>query len=221
MRFLKHLMVALLLAVGSTACIQINEEITLAADESGQMSWTMDMKGLRTLMESMGGGDTGETSGKMDSTFQEMKVKLEAVPGISNVQQVSQADDMTFGVSFNFQNLAALNQAMAVIKDGKENSKQKDELVMGKKKLTRSVANPNMGGDTDLANMKDSDLEMAKMFLDGANYNMVIHLPRKAKKASNKYAKIEDGGKTVRVTVPLMDILSARGKLDLSNTVSF
>jgi hypothetical protein len=221
MRFFKHLMVALLLAVGGTACIQINEEITLEANESGQMSWTMDMKGMRTLMESMGAGDTGETTGKMDSTFQEMKTKLESVEGISNVQQISNADEMTFGVSFKFQNLAVLNQAMAVIKDGKEDSKQKDELVMSKKKLTRTVANPNMGGETDLENMKDSDLEMAKMFLDGASYNMVIHLPRKAKKASNKYAKIEDGGKTVRVAVPLMDILSARGKLDLSNTVSF
>ncbi|MBX3101131.1 MAG: hypothetical protein KF690_01325 [Bacteroidetes bacterium] len=222
MRLLKNLFIAIALAWGATACIQINEDITLNSDNSGSLSWTMDLKGLLSLMESFGGsaGQTGETSAKMDSTFGDMKAKLMAIPGVSNVKQVSSEADMLFGVTFDFKDVNTLNAALAVVKNSGE-AKQKDLLTVSKKKIQRVMISPNMGNNEELANMKDSDIEMAKMFMEGASYNSTLHLSKKARKTSNKYAKLEDGGKTVRMSIPLIDILVARGKLDMNNVVSF
>ena len=55
--------------------------------------------------------------------------------------------------------------------------------------------------------MEDEEgLDQMKMFMSGATYSTIYHLPGKVKKVSNKNAKID--GKTVDITVSLLDLLT-------------
>lgn len=63
----------------------------------------------------------------------------------------------------------------------------------------------------------DDQMAMAKMFLEGASYTTIYHLPGKVKKTDIPNAEVD--GKTVRVENSFLDILE--GKAELAGDIKF
>lgn len=112
-----------------TACFDLQENLFLKKDGSGNFSFIVDMSQAKAMLSMFGGegnnikfsDNTDTTSYKKEGqsthdnlgpTFAKTRQKLLATEGISNVKTIEDTIKFTFGLSFDFQNISALNKAM-------------------------------------------------------------------------------------------------------------
>jgi uncharacterized protein YceK len=89
-----------------------------------------------------------------------------------------------------------------------------------KKLFGKSLIREKQKGNSELTEAMEAEGgEMMKMMLQGGEYITIVNLPSKAKKVTNSKASTSNNGKTVTVSVGLLDYLE--GKADLSNDIKF
>ncbi|MDX2248289.1 MAG: hypothetical protein SF052_16015 [Bacteroidia bacterium] len=208
------------LAFVCTSCLNIVEEIFLKKDGSGSYTVSVDMNEMMNMMqglmtqEQMGENDMFS---QMDSTIQETLVQLRQVDGLSNVSH--KAEGYKFSISYDFTSVEALNNATknGSVTPGMDfNSSSSDNFTWSKGLFER--ANPPLGDlmeDEEFA----ANFEMAKMFMSGASYKTIYHLPGKVSKMENEKARLSPDKKTVTLDVQLVEVLE--GKSFLGNKVKF
>ncbi|GEM_PF-1920885 len=114
-RLFIHLLV-IFMAFSFTSCFHIIEDIFFQKDGSGTYSITVDMSQIADMMAAMGTGDDKEMNEAMSgmvSEFEMVKKRLEALGGVSNVKQEVDKEMLVFSVSFDFDDLKALNLGMS------------------------------------------------------------------------------------------------------------
>lgn len=218
MKTLKVLLMALGVSLALSGCITIRETITLKKNGSGMMAYRIDMSGAKKLMEQFGGEETSENAAKsIDSMYLAMKDKLSTVKGVSGIANKSIPKDMIMEVQFKFINLESLNAALLVLRDSvDENDAINNRIVMDGKTITRYTSLANMNGQS-FDSIEEEQLEMMKGFLEGAKYEYTLILPGAVKSATNSYSKVS--GKTVTVSIPMLDILQNKGDVDMSTVI--
>ena len=114
-----------------TACFDIQENLFLKKDGSGNFSFLIEMgefKSMAAMFDNVGSVFDNKDqrnekqkkekekkkspNEKLSSTFEITRRKLLNTNGISNVKAIEDTASVTFGISFDFKNITALNIAM-------------------------------------------------------------------------------------------------------------
>ena len=251
MRNLKSLFLATLTvgALALTGCLHIVEDVTFHDKGNGTYKMTLDMSEVKTMMDAMKGmapdsaamaGDsTAITDGSMDpmggqdnsmsqmgEQMSSVASTLQGVPGINNVVEVNDTATYTFGYSFDFADVAALNRALKVINKDKFDSKT-DEVFKFTGKSFERLSAGDIGGEmkkTLAANEgeeegDESSMDMMKMMFADMTYKQVYHFPdRQVKKADNSLAELGDDNHTISITIKPFDEEQAKKKVTVATT---
>jgi hypothetical protein len=221
------------LAIITSSCLDMVEEITLNRDGSGSYSMSIDMSEMMTMMKGLMSSEeeNNETnfSGSMDSTMQELAATLRDMQGISNVAH--QTENFKFKISYDFADIEALNEAAqnnALSSGGMGQGEMMDGMMPTNPayewtKKTFERIDPPTEDLLDQASSEDDEMaqamEMAKMFMGSASYKSIYHFPGKIKKMENDDARISADKKTATLEVKLLDILE--GNAGLGNKIYY
>jgi hypothetical protein len=213
------------LALVSTSCFDLEEEITLRADGSGTYTNRIDMTEMMSMLEGFGEEGGAEMFHSMDSSMQVTANALRNLEGISQVAHRSEG--YVFTINYEFANMEALNRAVAgggllagagEATGGLGNFGTSEEPVFGfQKKVFRRADLPLADQMNDLGEEEEANLDMAKMMLTGASYKVIYHLPSKVKRMSNDNATLTDDNRTVTLNVPFIDLIE--GKVNVGNDI--
>lgn len=214
--------VALLVAL--SGCIEITERIRFNEDQSGSFEIEYDMSKLKQTMEMFAAMDTtGEASSEMenpmeDANMDEKTNRLESVQGVSNVKYDMDTSTFIFAVSFDFEDIDALNRGLRELNreyddDGnpiEEEGDDHEHWIVEGNSLVREAAFGNELGESDEEMSEEEAAQqrqmMQSMFAD-AYYTTVITFPDAVKDIDSEYAATAQGGREVTVKVPMADLM--------------
>ena len=220
-RIFIHVLV-ILMAFSFTSCINIVEKLFFKKDGSGTYTLTIDMSKVAGMMAMMG-EENEEMAGAMselNAGFEKSKNKMEQVDGITNVVQDVDEKNLIVSVSFDFEDVDALNRGISEYTHGDKPGAPEQHVFFTQKKktLTRTSLNliteglkEGMGAGLDGAEDMDLSMILADMYLEH-----IIEFDRNIKSYSNEeYSKTDpktiswrkylfnkdDEGKSIGVTV--------------------
>ncbi len=138
--------------------------------------------------------------GNLGNEFAKSLESLRGIKGIRNATPQNDTVNLSFGYSFEFDNIEALNNALHALNKDKFQGKKNPVFIADKKTFERTsaydlgqlIAQAMSEDDEDAENM-----DMVKMFFSDMKYKQVYHFDRKIKKSSNTSAEISADGKTV------------------------
>lgn len=216
----------LLTAMVFTSCFDLIEEVHYKKDGSGTYKFTMDMSGLKGLMElAMSADTTGEF--KMDTlsaVSKELSAKVRDLDGITNIREITDSENLVFGVEFDFRDVKALNLAMKEgFSDDELSSTTEKSFFQASKKSFQRIDARGFGGMLDQMLSSglggEDEMDMAQMFLKDVSYTMIYHFDRKVKKVSNNLATVSDDKKTVTLKYFLFDDTRGGKTGSIENTI--
>ena len=147
----------------------------------------------------------------MEPDMAEQADLLNQVDGISNVAAL--ADGGGIGLSFDFKNLGALNEALDVLA-AQDDSGASSPLEFSRCSMARG-AGIGLGVEGE---QEESSMDMLAMM--EPTYTLVFTAPRKIRSVSNEAgATLSVDGKTLTVTASLAEVAS--GALDLTNVIKY
>lgn len=204
-----------------SGCFDITEEIFLEKNGSGKYLSTIDLRQmkdmidmLKTMAPDSAKQEPGGDFGSIDS-LQNMWKELETIPGITEVKR-EKKEEWVYLISFRFANPKALNEAMT--KRKKSDDVQQTGNFYTFAPGTFSCNDSSLGGMNDMfkgmnpsqndSTKSDSSimaLNMMKSFMGEMKYTSVYHLPGKVSSFTNKKAKLSDDGKTITLSINLLD----------------
>jgi hypothetical protein len=206
-----------------SGCIDITEEIFLERRGSGKYLSTIDLRQMKDMInmlktmapDSTKQEDGGELGGLEDS-LQNMWKELETVPGITEVKR-EKKEEWVYVISFRFANLTALNEAMTKRKKPEEQQQSgnfysfapgifscNDTSLAGMNDVLKGTNQPAQKDSTQ-SDSTQLALSMMKSFMGDMKYTCVYHLPGKVSSFTNKKAKLSEDGKTVTLSINLLD----------------
>ncbi len=254
-------MIALCALFCCTACFDIQENLFLKKDGSGNFSFIIDMSEFKSMMamfdgvgKSLGGkDDTNESrskdrnkekakakeskspTDKLSSAFEKTRRKLLNTPGITNVKSIEDSISLHVGVSFDFKNIASLNEAMnklfadddsvktdkkpVIYFEYKDNQLIRLEALDSKSILGKS--NAFTGKSTDV-NSEDPLFDVSKLF-STVSYTTNYEFENKITSAKNTDAMLSSGMQKVTLKIyPFAGVKdSTKAKPTIANTITF
>ena len=224
---MKKFLIRLLLIVTpffATACLELEEEISLNKDGSGTYSMTIDMNEMMEMLQGLLSeeqlAETGGGMGQMDSTMESTAETLRSTDGISNVRH--KTENYRYSLSYDFSNIDVLNSTSSSSFGSQLNlgmgSDEDERYEWSPKTFERlPISLENLLDEAGEEN--EQAIEMAKMMLGDASYKMIYHMPGKVKKISNDQAELSEDKKTVTLSVPLIELME--GEANLGNKIKF
>lgn len=235
------------LSIGSmalTGCLHIVEEVTFKNDGSGTYKMTLDMSEIKSMMEMFKGmsadslsGDSTEVSmdaagdngmGEMGKQLSDVANTLKGVEGLSNVREINDTTAFSFGYTFDFANVAALNKAMKLINKEKYDSKVEEVYKFSGKSFER-LSTGDLGEEIKKAlseaddaemEMEGGNMDMLKTFFADMTYKQIYHFPdRTVKKSSNELSSVSDNGHTLTIELKPFDEEQQKKKLSVGTQV--
>ncbi|MCB0661821.1 MAG: hypothetical protein KDC24_03695 [Saprospiraceae bacterium] len=223
MKSLKWLFLVLMGSTMLTSCFDILEEVTYHKDGSGEFRYVFDMSGLKPMMDMVAAMDTtGEMSmDTLSSLSREFASKVDGLAGISSIEEINDEDAFTYGISFKFANLDALNAAVNQLTEGPGIGSGEEDLFGGsKKKFSRLDAGKISGlFDEIMGEAGGENAEMAMMFFKDVSYTTVYHFDKKVKSMSNDKAELSDDKKTVTMKYYIFDEERGGKNASVANTI--
>jgi hypothetical protein len=148
---------------------------------------------------------------KLDSVS-EMLGDFSGIPGITNIKK-EKKDENTYIVSFDFRDIAALNEAMK--RKNKKDSVQATgdffsftpgQLTCNDTSLSGiNDAMKGLGGDQASNDSVAMAMTMMKGMMGDMKYTSIYHFPGKVTSYSNKLATLSEDGKTLTLVLNLFD----------------
>lgn len=223
---MKKIFLVLLTAFLLNGCINITEEVFLEKNGSGKYAMTMDLEKAVEMMDMLKSfapdslADATKDGNILDSVKENFNV-FDSIPGITNVKKEQKGN--VFTVSFDFKDIATLNEAMR--RRNKKTETQKDLYTFAPGSFsfqdTTAFGMNDAMKELDGAGGSDSTaaaMEMFKSMIGDMNYTTIYHLPGKVSSFSNKEAKLDPDGKTLRLTV---NLLERSKQMTLENNIRF
>ncbi len=249
MSYFKKLFLFLLTttALFLSGCLHIVEEVTFHNKGNGAYKMTLDMSEMKGMMDmvkgmksdsagadssgmglgalpDMGGNPMGQFGEQMTGVAKSLK----GIQGISNVVEINDTTAFSFGYSFDFADVAALNRALKTINKEKYDTKVEEVFKFDGKNFERlatgdigeelkKAMDENAGADNGEA---EQGAEMAKMFFADMSYEQVYHFPdRKIKKSSNALSELSEEDHTLRVKIKPFDEEQQKKKVSVATAV--
>ncbi|GAB4414945.1 MAG: hypothetical protein OHK0039_23160 [Bacteroidia bacterium] len=218
----RRLLLLLVLPFLTTACFDIEEELSLKRNGSGEYRITLDMTRAAEMMKGfMTAEQLAESDmfDSMDSSIQAQAANLRSVEGISNVRH--QSDGYRYTLAYDFASVEALNTASASglgMGEMEPISSSGTSYALSGKTFERIAADVS-GMFDNMDEEQQEAMQMARMMMADANYKIIYHMPGKVRKMTNESATLTDGKKTVVLDAGFLDILD--GKVLMGNKVVF
>lgn len=213
---LSFLSLLFIISLAFTGCLDIYEEVHFNKDGSGTAHYRYKME--TDMLNGFLGDEFFSGFDEKDSLdFDELKRK-----GISDVKVIQ--DGTGFGISFKFDDMRSLNQALAIILgNDKDSSFMDNEMKQIEGSKTKIHRISGFLGTEGLKKMIDEKGEtagmgnMGEMMAKGITYHQVYTFDRKIKDVSNTKAIISKDKKTMTLDVPFIEMMS--GESSLENTI--
>lgn len=205
-----------ILSLAFTGCLDIYEEVHFNKDGSGTANYRYKME--TDMLNGFLGDEFFSGFDEKDSLqFSELKRK-----GISDIKVIQ--DGTGFGISFKFDDMRSLNQALAIILgNDKDSSFIDNEMKQIEGSKTKIHRISGFLGTEGLKKMMDEKGEtagmgnMGDMLAKSITYHQVYTFDRKIKSVSNKKAVVSNDKKTMKLDVPFVEMMS--GEASLENTI--
>lgn len=247
MKKLKNLFF-LVLAVASfslTGCLHIVEELTTRANGSGTYKLTFDMSEMKSMVDmvksmaadSLGQSAEGGMPG-MDNPMSMLGMKgesmglmsaLKSVPGVSNINEVTDTVNFISTFSFDFADAAALNRAVNALFKDRFDQKITDPYEAAKKKFVRNATGDfgamfrsALGEAMEESGDEGAGMgDMASMFFSTMTYKQVYNFPdRTVKKSTNPLSQISADGHTVTIELKPFDAEQQKQNAGIATSIS-
>lgn len=231
-----------------SSCLHIVEEVTFRDKGNGNYKMTLDMSEMKGMMDMLKGmkpengePDTsglgigampdlgsGNPMGQFGEQMTGVADNLKGIPGISNVVQINDTTNFSFGYAFDFTDVAALNRALKTVNKEKYDAKVEEVFKFNGKSFER-LATGDIGAELKKAMDEngggeeaggEQGMEMAKMFFADMSYEQVYRFPdRKIKKSSNTLSELSDENHTLRVKIKPFDEEQQKKKVSIATQV--
>ena len=211
-----------------TGCIEITETIHFNADmNSGKMSVTYDMSKMQSMLAMLAGMDsTGQAedpAAAMAKSFEEESDTLVGAAGIRNVEFRSDTENLLFTIAFEFDDINALNEAFARIREGDADTRAFERKCRNKLVYSSGDSSP-LGDEFDDDNSEkageDGEEEPSleeqmeenpfmKGMMEDLVYRQVITFEdrevKKVKGGAKDYVVIE--GNSMNLEIPMTELI--------------
>ncbi|MTI32978.1 hypothetical protein [Xanthovirga aplysinae] len=191
-----------------TSCLEVKEKLYMKKNGKGNFSLTIDMsqsKYMLNMMQAMASEEEQQKTeaglNKAKYLFSKKTSQLERMKGVSNVQQNNDDSNYIYSISFDFDNVEALNKAINATIDNKKNAIEREFFTYDKGELVRSDVIDLKGViEKELKNEKSplKNVDPSTIFKDVA-YLTDYSFDRKIKNVSNKSSIISEDDKNVRI----------------------
>lgn len=227
-----------------TACFDLQENLLLKKDGSGKFSFLINLGEFKTMLSMFDQEDIKDDreksitrkspANKLNSTFEITRRKLLNTPGISNVKNIEDTINYSFGLSFDFKNIESLNKAMnrifeddSVKTDVKEteyfqfknNQLTRFEVLDSKSLLGKTNA---MSGSSREGKTDNGLMSLSKLF-EAVSYSTNYEFENKIDSLKNENAMLSSNLKKVSIKCYPFAVLkdSTQKKCSISNTITF
>ncbi len=196
----------LTLVISMQSCIEIVEEITVNAGQSGSLSLSTGVKGANVLF--------GVVDSFTEITFlydieRDVAIvvsKLKAQEGISNVRFSKIKSEGNYALSFDFATSKVLNNALYAVSNQKKTFFQPSFYKITNNKYCRR----NITNWANLLHEKEKENLPDEAIFDLIEYMAVVNIPRPATRVKADDAKISGDKKTVSTSNFISDVLDKR-----------
>lgn len=210
----------MLFAVALTSCFQVVEEINLNSDGSGQMVITLNLSESKTKVASVLKMKTvnGRSVPSQSEILRRIKQTAESVkkiPGISNVKTNADFTNYIAEISFQFKDVANINEASKKIFAEYE-IKVANAAVYNYNKSSKVFSRTyTHSAETKRAYNKLNATD--KSVFENADYTSIYRFASPVASQSNASSKVSKSGKAVMQQTTMLSVIHA--KTNLSNTI--
>jgi hypothetical protein len=188
----------LLFIIFVAGCINYEENIELNADGSGKMLMHYSIPQQLHAMMEMGQDTQQDKKDEMPFKFKEAEIRTDmAAPGVTveKVESKAEGDQQHYYVHVSFKKLTDLNQT-------KPFQKMKFQWIEEDKKVTFQQT---LEGDKKQSEDNPMGDQMASAMLGNAKFTFKVTLPGKALPSPDTNGTIQEDGKTVLWSYPLLE----------------
>jgi len=168
---------ALILSLGLTSCIDLIDEIKLNGDKSGSVFIGIESQLLGSILSMAKEQMDPNAIESLEEFPNDSKDKLKDLKGIQNVKSFSQVSEGRIGISFDFVNAKALNQAYYALLDMEKTWYSPNIVKIGKHKISRRDLTPQLVKELNKSMPKLKESEYLKYF----NLKSIVRLPSESK----------------------------------------
>ena len=188
----------LVFAVLIAGCINYEEDIELNADGSGKMLMHYSIPQQLHAMMELGQDTQQDKKDEMPFKFKEAEIRTDlSAPGVTvdKVESKAEGDQQHYYVHVSFKKLTDLNQT-------KPFQKMKFQWIEENKKVTFQQT---LEGDKKQSEDNPMGDQMASAMLGNAKFTFKVKLPGKALPSPDTNGTIQEDGKTVLWSYPLLE----------------
>lgn len=188
-----------------SACFEIEEKVKLNGDGSGTFSLVVDFSQMKEMMEEMG-ADWNEIQedpfADVENYFGSERTRLEQLPGVHNPKVVKDGEGHRVGISFDFDNIQALNSGASLVFEDQE--KFQHERVYYEYPRGRFIRTSEfehaLNLQNEIAQSSEEEgitgLNTTSLFAD-MTYTTVFEFSKPVSNMTNPNATLSNGDKTV------------------------
>lgn len=216
------------LLIGLSSCLEITEQVRMHEEGSGQFTFTVDMSEAKPLLDIAKGfsedADPEEVSGDLNTGMEDAHKRLQSVKGIHNAALIRSNSGLLSGVTFEFDNVEALNKAVNVVQNSKSD-KHEQYFSWNGKQLHRLNT---LKIENDIKDRSDNGLDGLDLTVNGKSMkdlmkNMVYRteytFDKPIKGISNSNATLSADKRKVTLERYLLD--DTRKANSLENKIQF
>lgn len=188
------------------SCIEIVEEVTINADQSGNVKFYMDLGSLGAMAMSLGESYTeGNFFDQIKKLPETAAGILQGVNGLSNITPVTNKKGL-YSLSFDFKNAKELNQAIYKLFDVKKHFYEPNYIRITKRKLVKKNYAPVLRLFLKKYVTQIKDTSILKL----VSYRSKFNFPAPVKRFSNKKATLSADKKTLEMNCTIEELLTSR-----------
>lgn len=204
------------------ACITIEETYSFKKNGSGEAKYVIDMSEVASLIKMAQEEEGVDLGDEMDMSI--FSDRLMGISGISKVENIGSEEEFIFGVSFRFDGISSLNDALNALNSGEdimgsayhEFFKKDGKTITRNHKMSEALdLNELMGG---MGNGEEGEMEQMMMFMESMKYklNMTFKKPIQAVYTSASSKFLDKKNKQVEITASFKEVLASQEVLNAS-----
>ncbi|MGD0709649.1 MAG: hypothetical protein ABR968_00565 [Bacteroidales bacterium] len=198
-----------------SGCIDIVEEITINPDQSGTVSFRMDMGELGGMAMDMGEKYVqGSLIKQIKNLPETVAGMLKGIDGLSNIKPVTNKKGL-YSISFDFKNSKQLNAAIYKLVDLKKRSFEPSYIRINKRRMIKKNYAPVLRLFIDKYKDQLTDKSILKLIY----YKTIFHFPSEVRKFSNNKSILSSDKKTLEYKCNLDELLNTN--VDIGNKVKY
>jgi hypothetical protein len=207
----KSFIVLLFLSLTLTSCIEIIEEFTINSDQSGSISYRLEMGELSSMLKRFTGFTSNIPEAELKEKIEGLAKNLEHMDGINNVNYITDAESGEFVLNADFTDPKSLNQALYQTFGYEKKIFTPEYIRISNHKFKRTNLSPWIKNY-----LKSENIELPEDYLlDLISIRTIVNLPDEVKKFRPSNAKISKDKNQVSILYPIAGLIENQTSMGL------